>query len=575
MQLISIIRNFFSEVKIQKRGKLEIKILPFDYVGDINYIIAWPPNIFLILYHLVEITDKYRLLVSQHHESFWNRKNRENASNIKKELAILCDEYYDCIGESTARTLSSTPFLEKKLNLVFSKNNLEKCVYDLFDDPLFRDAVFELIIGIDDLFGEISHFNPQSKLDSLLQIRPLLGFTNENIADNDNKLGVVTYKSTTPQTGLNINNLTHNLTFIKPSVKPKFVTNRHRRDNVIRGKSNYNLLLLPWPLDIDPRSFSEVKVDNNYDMHNYFGFFSYTPIEEIKIANVLNILISSIKRAGNIDIIVFPESAMDDNIFNRLAVSLHKLYKEKSPMILAGVYGNDDKTSKNVAKIAYISEDGKYTTFEQTKHHRWFLEKNQLRNYNLSNALDPSRKWWEHIGVGRRNLVNLLRSDGLKLCPLICEDLARQEPVAQAVRAIGPNLVISLLLDGPQLSSRWPGKYAAVLADDPGSSVLSLTALGMTMRSTGLGFPASRGVALWSEPGRSSETLELEEDCVGLMLELEMKEEIMWSLDGREKSKPVLRKIVHTSLKKEYPESNNLSFLSNQLQKELENVLKW
>ncbi len=84
---------------------------------------------------------------------------------------------------------------------------------------------------------------------------------------------------------------------------------------------------------------------------------------------------------------------------------------------------------------------------------------------------------------------------------------------------MGPNFVVCLLLDGPQLSNRWPGKYAAVLADDPGSSVLSLTALGMTLRATGLGHPPSREVALWSEPGQGSETLILDDGAAGIVIE--------------------------------------------------------
>jgi len=52
------------------------------------------------------------------------------------------------------------------------------------------------------------------------------------------------------------------------------------------------------------------------------------------------------------------------------------------------------------------------------------------------------------------------------LTVLICEDLARLDPVNDLVRAVGPNLVMSLLMDGPQLTTRWPARYATVLADD-------------------------------------------------------------------------------------------------------------
>ena len=53
------------------------------------------------------------------------------------------------------------------------------------------------------------------------------------------------------------------------------------------------------------------------------------------------------------------------------------------------------------------------------------------------------------------------------------------------LRAVGPNLIIALLADGPQIASRWPGRYAAAFADDPGSSVLTLTSAGMSLSLEG------------------------------------------------------------------------------------------
>jgi hypothetical protein len=36
-----------------------------------------------------------------------------------------------------------------------------------------------------------------------------------------------------------------------------------------------------------------------------------------------------------------------------------------------------------------------------------------------------------------------------------------------------------LLLDGPQLGSRWTARHASVVADDPGSAAITLTSYGM------------------------------------------------------------------------------------------------
>ena len=62
------------------------------------------------------------------------------------------------------------------------------------------------------------------------------------------------------------------------------------------------------------------------------------------------------------------------------------------------------------------------------------------------------------------------------------KDLAQIDEAAHVMRSVGPTIVIIPLLDGPQLSSGWAARYASVLADDPGSAVLTLTSYGMACR---------------------------------------------------------------------------------------------
>jgi hypothetical protein len=79
---------------------------------------------------------------------------------------------------------------------------------------------------------------------------------------------------------------------------------------------------------------------------------------------------------------------------------------------------------------------------------------------------------------------------------LVCEDLAQNDDVAALIRSVGPTIVLTVLLDGPQLTSRWAARYASVLADDPGSAVLTLTSFGMARRSRPHGHDASAVIAL-------------------------------------------------------------------------------
>jgi hypothetical protein len=99
---------------------------------------------------------------------------------------------------------------------------------------------------------------------------------------------------------------------------------------------------------------------------------------------------------------------------------------------------------------------------------------------------------------------------------------------------VGPNLVIALLMDGPQLTSRWPARYATVLADDPGSSVLSFTSIGMCEFSRPPGKSPSRTVALWKD-AYSGEAVQIDlphgADAILLNLVRHVDEE--WTADGR------------------------------------------
>jgi hypothetical protein len=121
---------------------------------------------------------------------------------------------------------------------------------------------------------------------------------------------------------------------------------------------------------------------------------------------------------------------------------------------------------------------------------------------------------------------------------LICEDLARQDPAADLIRAVGPNLLIALLMDGPQLSSRWPARYAAVLAEDPGTSVLTLTSLGMAERSrpilaSGERAPVSRVIALWRDAIRGEIQIALDPEHDACVLSLEYDKQTEYCADGR------------------------------------------
>jgi hypothetical protein len=103
----------------------------------------------------------------------------------------------------------------------------------------------------------------------------------------------------------------------------------------------------------------------------------------------------------------------------------------------------------------------------QNKHHRWSLDERQISQYHLGGALHPHIRWWEAMDVPRQSLQFLELGDEITLVPLVCEDLAQIDEVAEIIRSVGPTVAFTPLLDGSQLNSRWAARYASVLAATP------------------------------------------------------------------------------------------------------------
>jgi hypothetical protein len=120
--------------------------------------------------------------------------------------------------------------------------------------------------------------------------------------------------------------------------------------------------------------------------------------------------------------------------------------------------------------------------------------------------------------VPRRSINFVEHGDGFTIVSLVCEDLAQIDNVAEVIRSVGPTIVTTPLLDGPQLNSRWAARYASVLADDPGSAVLTLTSAGMARRSRPHGRDQVPVIALWKDPVRGLREIQLEAGAQGVLL---------------------------------------------------------
>jgi hypothetical protein len=304
-----------------------------------------------------------------------------------------------------------------------------------------------------------------------------------------------------------------------------------------------NLLIVPWPETIKPVQFERVprKHSGMRNMPNDFGFFQYSPEPEKSdndnvaperfVAHVEELYREAISMMGRIDGIVFPELALVPEEFEALreAEFTQKLF------LVSGIAKAPDEDSSFSANELYCDIPNR-ERMVQSKHHRWKLDKSQIIQYGLGSLLSPERSWWEHINVDNRklNFVSLL--PWLVMSVVICEDLARPDPVGDLLRAVGPNLVLALLMDGPQIKERWSARYATTLAEDPGCSVLSLTSAGMSKLSRpASGVNRSKVIGLWKDAHSSAPVeIELPDGCGGVVLSMSVRWMDEWTADGRE-----------------------------------------
>lgn len=271
-----------------------------------------------------------------------------------------------------------------------------------------------------------------------------------------------------------------------------------------------------------------------------FGLFSYDRVSRAgKLHEYLDrTLEEALRVVRRVDAIILPEAALTPE---ELATAEGVCLKREI-LLITGAFTPADGAvpPTNDAIVQPAGFVGLRTLADelrvrQPKHHRWCLDHGQILQYGLGGVLPASRDLWEYIRIPDRQVHFITPHKWLTMCVLVCEDLARQDPVPDVLRAVGPNLVVALLMDGPQLRNRWPSRYASVLAEDPGSSVLTITSLGMAKMSKPRPDEAdrSRTIALWRDARTGERELALPPGKDAAVLSLTCKSGTEHSADGR------------------------------------------
>lgn len=481
----------------------------------------WPPNVFALTSMLLEGSGAYRCAVSPPAGQQWPPSTNWEA-RVRREASTWIRWALRLRSGSPARLKAHGEVLKGSLGSVASSIDADWSVCT---------AVLELHAMADEACAGVGiPVAPKPTAGDSTTFETFVYRANARLgargtlADVDPGVVRVLPKLRTPQVGITLRSLSQHITAHATEVD---IFWEFHETLCSEEDERINLLVLPWPKVVEARSFKEKEGDLDNMDPKAFGFFAYDPPAPFDRDAIVSLVKAATKVATDVHGVILPECAVPEAELNSLQAELGPLGVK---LLIAGAYGD----KKNYAHLGVAARHRQtWLPFVQNKHHRWCVDAGQIRQYNLGAVLHPSRRWWEYIDINRRELRFVTANGWLTLCHLICEDLARQDPVAPIIRGVGPSLIIALLMDGPQLEQRWPGRYATVFADDPGSSVLSITSVGMSERSRPPGREPSRVVGLWKDRSRGVEELKLDRDADALLLSLCANWRAEWSADGR------------------------------------------
>lgn len=378
-------------------------------------------------------------------------------------------------------------------------------------------------------------------------------------------------KGRTPDIGCTIRSISQNLALLPPAGILQAGWRQVPAASLGPPQSTpFNVLFVPFPFAIDPTSFS---VDGGGQSWSWFHLKQeWLPRNETE-TNQFLLFIDRLVEASTqeepgrpVNAVLFPEYALNWELHETLVAHIQSKIDDAATRGIATPYasmefvisgsssncegdkGNFVLTSQlvDVSDAALKTKCALHTS--RTKHHRWQINPHQVSEYWLESgfeagdgsALDPA--YWEKINIPRRRIETHQFRDQSILTTLICEDLARAEPVHKYVRAVGPNIIFVLLMDGCQIEQRWSARYAMGLSEDPGSAVVTFTSRGLIWRSNERrkqeiqGHQHNWSVALARNPGSGPRQIKCGRSKEAVLLGFEASPSQELTLDGRYKN---------------------------------------
>jgi hypothetical protein len=495
-------------------------------IGD--ELLEWPPDLFALTDTLVERSQADRFAISPPPGSAWPPRRLPQWAQLVEASGR------EWSGWVEDRSSSPPAMLAEEWAILRARQDTRLRSLGAADDWRLCEALLTLHAIADEACAGLGVPLVESGGTGCVyraQGRELLARTGSLARIEPDFVRVLPKVRTSPQ-GTSHSSLSRYACVIRPGVEIGWHKVPARHSGTDPRSDHANLLLLPWPLRVRDSDFRTVEGSLGRLATDPSGLFEFAPSEPLDLDLVDRLLSAALDEVDSVDSVVLPESAITEEEIDPLEALLEH---RGVAMLQTGVRAGSGDGSERPANWVHTgisprvekggSAFGRSTgSFEQwfhvrqNKHHRWTLDETQIYQYHLGGALHPLLRWGEAIDIPRRTVQFVELGEDIVIVSLVCEDLAQDDSVAEILRSVGPTIVFTPLLDGPQLSSRWTARYASVLADDPGSAVITLTSFGMANRSRPHGHDASPVVALTKCPGFGLHEVSLEQGAQGILM---------------------------------------------------------